>query len=160
MAAIFYAPTTSGSGTTLFRTGLQVNTAVHVPFLNSIIGTSGFAIVTEVTIQNRDTIQYFLTFDDLISYFYFGKGLGSISINGLMFSDCNGYFKGINMFNSMISNIRGTTQNISFGNAVFSGVISNFTVRVSAEEANSVEFNLQLDVIDHTLTPPRFTSAC
>jgi hypothetical protein len=160
MAAIFYIPTTNEN--TLFKNNMQVNTAVSVPFLFDLVGPLGFLIVSEVTVQNRDTIQYFLTFDDLISYFYFGKGLGTISINGLMFSDCNGYFRGLNMFNNMISRIRGSVQNISFGNAVFSGVISAFTMRASADEGmnNAIEFNLQLDVIDHSLVPPRFTPTC
>lgn len=158
MAALFYSPVTTGS--TIFRNGLQVNTSMHLPFLNNLLGGIGWLVVTEVTIQNRDTIQYFLTFDDLISYFYFGKGLGSITINGILFSDCDGYFRGANSFTSLMSNIRGTTQNVSFGNAVFKGVVSSFTVRASAEEGNCVEFNLQMDVIDHSLAPPRFTASC
>lgn len=157
MAAIFYRPSITDN--TLFKSGMQVNLAVRIPFLDGVVGGRGFSVVNEVTIQNRDTIQYFLTFDDLISYFYFGKGLGSISISGTMFSDCSGDFPGIGLFNNKIASVRGTTQNVSFGNAVFAGVVSSFTVRASGEE-NLVDFNIQMDVIDHSLRPPRFSPAC
>jgi hypothetical protein len=157
MAAIFYRPV--NNSTTLFKSGVHVNTAVRVPFLNRLVGGTGFAIVTEVTTQMRDTIQYFLTFDDLISYFYFGKGLGNISISGMLFSDCSGHYPGLNQFTDIIAGVRGTTQNISFGNAVFSGVVSSFTLRAVGED-NTIEFNIQLDVVDHSLLPPRFTPSC
>lgn len=157
MAAIFYKPALNDN--TLFKSGMQINMAVRIPFLDNVIGSRGFSVVNEVTINNRDTIQYFLTFDDLISYFYFGKGLGTISINGTMFSDCTGDFPGIGLFNSRIASVRGTKQNVSFGNAVFAAVISSFTVRASGEE-NLVEFNIIMDVVDHSLRPPRFSPAC
>lgn len=157
MAAIFYKPSPGRS--TIFRGGMQINTAVKLPFLDGLVGNNGFSVVNEVTIQNKDTIQYFLTFDDLISYFYFGKGLGSININGTMFSNCDGYFPGLASFNNIIGSVRGSKQNVSFGNAVFVGVVSSFTVRADGEN-NLVEFNIQMDVIDHSLRPPTFSPTC
>src|SRR5579859_7439346 len=59
----------------------------------------GAFIVSEVLFQNKDTIQYFLTFDDLVSYFYFGKGLGSMVISGSIISSCNGSW---NLFNNFM----------------------------------------------------------
>ena len=159
MAAYFYQPI---RGNPIFKNGFHVNTAINIPFLYDSVGPNGCSIVTEVTIQNRDTIQYFLTFDDFISYFYFGKGLGTISISGVMFSDRRGYFRGANLFNNIMAGIRGTKQLISFGNAVFVAVVSNFTIRAGADDAqsNTVDFNITMDVIDHSLVPPRFLPAC
>ena len=160
MAAIFYSPQ---KGKDIFKSGFNVNTSISIPFLNKMIGSSGgFSIITDVTIQNRDTIQYFITFDDFISYFYFGKGLGAININGVMFSDCEGYFKGAGMLTNIISKIRGTVQTVSFGNVIFSGVLSSFTIQANSEgaENNVVNFNLTLDIIRHSLPPPKFSPSC
>ncbi len=159
MAAIFYSPVNSNP---VFKNNIHVNTSISIPFLNKLVGATGFLIINEVAIQNRDTIQYFLTFDDFISYYYFGKGLGSINISGMLFSDCNGRFKGVNSFTGAIADIRGRRQVISFGNVVFTGVLSSFTIRAASEDSlnNVIEFNLQLDIIDHSLTPPRFNSVC
>ena len=168
MAAVLFRPQ-PGAGT-IFRGGFQVNTAIRAPFLNKLtnantVDTSGkvsdsLVVITEVTIQNRDTIQYFLTFDDFISYYYFGKGLGSLSISGMILSDCSGYFSGAGALTSMIARIRGTTQVISFGNASFSAVISSFTIRAGDENPNMMDFNLQMDIINHSLKPPVFRYSC
>jgi hypothetical protein len=110
-------------------------------------------------IQNRDTIQYFLTFDDLITYFYFGKGLGAMSISGIMFSNENNEFLGIAKLNNIISQNRGKSIEISFGNVLLVGVLSSSTFRVSGD-LNTVEFELHLDLIDHTYTAPKFSPSC
>lgn len=160
MAAIFYTYATNNQ--TIFKSGMSVNNSVFIPFLNGLIGANGMLIVTEVTVQNRDTVQYFLTFDDLITYFYFGKGLGSMTISGMAFSDCNNYFGSLPTLTNAIGKIRGTTQYISFGNVTFSAVLSSFTLRSSSEPnaVNYIDFNLQFDVIDHSLPPAQFTTNC
>ena len=158
MAAIFYTP--QNTGNVIFKNAMQINTSIQIPFLANLVGTNGFSVVTEVTIQNRDTIQYFLTFDDFISYFYFGKGLGSLSISGVLYSDCNAYFRGANILTNTISRIRGSTQLISFGNVIFAAVISNFTIRASSEDNNAVDYTIQMDIINHSLVSPTFTPQC
>jgi hypothetical protein len=160
MAAVYYyLPTNSlvnrsgtpGAAASLFGKGFPVNTSIRIPFLNNLTSQNGFAIVTEVGMQNKETIQYFLTFDDVISYFHFGKGLGSITISGILFSDCSNNFTGVDIFNQTIANLRGTTQSITFGSRHFWCVLSAFTVRASAEEGmqNTMEFNLQMEIINH-----------
>lgn len=156
MAAIFYSPT---FGRDVFRDGIQANTSVRVPFLNSLVGSSGFSIITDVSIQNSDTVQFFLTFDDLISYFYFGKGLGAITINGIMFTDCNGNVPGADVFYGQISRFRGVPVDISFGSAVFTGIISSFTTN-SESEFQTTSFSIALTIIDHSLQSATFTPLC
>ena len=75
MAAIFY--TSPINNQTIFKNGMSINNSLSLPFMNNILGGSGMLIITEVTMQHRETVQYFLTFDDFISYYYFGRGLGS-----------------------------------------------------------------------------------
>ena len=134
-----------------FGSGFPVNTSIRIPFLNDLVSAGGLAIVTEVGMQNKETMQYFLTFDDVINYFHFGKGLGSFSISGLMFSDCSNNFIGVDTFNQTIANLRGSTQVITFGSRHFWCVMSSFTIRASAEEGmqNAMEFNLQMEIVNH-----------
>lgn len=157
MAAIFYSPLI---GPQVFQGGLTINTSVRVPFLSNLVGPGGFSIINAVTVQNGDTIQYFLTFDDFISYFYFGKGLGNMSIEGTMFMTCNGYSPGIDVFYNQISRFRGQAVDVSFGSAVFTGVISTFTTTAVAEPAGTIDFTVQLSIIDHSLAAPVFDPIC
>ena len=165
MAAVLFTATPNSS--TLFRSGLAVNNSVYIPFLsNMIAGSDAFGnnllIVTEVNMQHRDTIQYFLTFDDFISYYYFGKGLGTMSISGMVFSDCLGQFGSLSTLNNQLAGIRGTEQRIVFGNTVFVGVMSAFTLRASSEMSSihSVDFNIQMDIIDSSMPPATFSPSC
>ena len=165
MAALFTIIQNTDSS--IFKGGLSINNAVHVPFLESMINNLDMLIVTEVTIQNRDTVQYFLTFNDLITYFYFGKGLGTMTINGSIFSQCGDWgttnFLGVDtLMESIGNNFRGKKVKILFGNTGFWAVLSAFTFRASAEEhsLNTVDFNLQFEIIDHGLGSPTFTSNC
>jgi hypothetical protein len=157
MAAIFYS---INQATDVFRGGFQVNTSVRVPFLSNLVGPNGYAVVNSVSVNSVDTVQYFLTFDDLISYFYFGKGLGAMNISGLIFADCGGFMPGIDIFYSQIARWRGRTVDISFGSAVFRGVISNFTCTANAEPDNTVEWSVTLNIIDHSLPAANFTPLC
>jgi hypothetical protein len=118
--------------------------------------------VNEVNLHHNDTIQYFLTFDDLIDYFYFGKGLGVMTINGMVFSNCYGEWTSINLLLQRLGSIRGSTQALQFGGVSFSGVLSAFSLRASAESANThaVDFTLQMDLIANSLPSPRFPSPC
>ena len=160
MAAIYFIPSVGPN--TIYANSFAVNNSVYIPFLQDFIGSQGSLIVTEVTVQHHDTIQYFLTFDDFISYYYFGKGLGHIAINGMIFSDCIGNFKSLTTLLNRLSSIRGTIQQISFGNVVFAGVMSSFTVRASSDVASihALEFMLQIDVIASSMPPAIFAPTC
>ena len=160
MAAIFF--TSSAGNNTIFRSGFAVNNSVYIPFLQNLIGSESQLIVTEVTMQHRDTLQFFNTFDDFVNYYYFGKGLGSMAISGMVFSDCLGQFGGLYDLQNTLAYIRGSTQNISFGNVAFQAVMNAFTLRASADMSalHSIDFNIQMDVIDSSMPPAQFTSAC
>ena len=160
MAAIFY--TSPINNQTIFKNGMSINNSLSLPFMNNILGAAGMLIITEVTMQHRETVQYFLTFDDFISYYYFGRGLGSLQISGMIFSDPTGYFGGLTQFTNMIGNIRGRSQNISFGNIVLTVVLNSFTLRASSDinMVNFIDFNLQMDIVGNSMTPPTFTSNC
>lgn len=160
MAAIYFKPTPTAR--TVFKSGFAVNNSIYIPFLSNLVGPGGSLIVTEVTLQHNDSVQYFLTFDDFINYYYFGKALGSISITGMLFSDCSGDFRSLNTLMARLASIRGTTQKISFGNTTFTGVMSTFTLKASSDASSiqALDFMVQLSVIDNSMPPAQFTSAC
>ena len=160
MASLFYLPTDNNA---IFKGNMPYNNSIKIPFITPLISEGGFAVVNEVDIQNRDTVQYFLTFDDVVSYFYFGKGLGSLTIQGTLFSDCENNFNGIPDLIAAISTVRGKETKIYFGSITFTCVLSAFTIRASAEEglSNTMDFNLQLDIIGHQgFDSPKVTSLC
>ena len=157
MAAIFFTPNDANN---VFKGGLQVNTSVSVPFLRQLIGASGSLIITDLSVQNSDTIQFFLTFDDFVSWFYFGKGMGQMTIRGMLLEDCRGSLQGLNGLYNAIGNIRGTEQSVSFGNIVFVGVLTNFTTMISTEVPNTANFELVLQIVDHSLPQKRFYPLC
>lgn len=157
MAAVFYTP---DPNVKIFRTGLEINNTVRVPFLDNMIGEAGHCIVSDVSVSNNDTIQFFMTFDDFISYFYFGKGLGDLVIRGMLFMDCSGDMPGVNKFYSKVSEIRGTEVDVSFGNVVFTCVLVGFSTTAVSEPVSVTEFTLQLKIIDHSLGSKNFNTSC
>ena len=147
------------------------------PFVDSFsTGSPGALIISEVLFQNKDTIQYFLTFDDLITYFYFGKGLGSMSISGSIIADCQGNWSLLNSFMAYLGTLRGkqignvydglnasnNTGSLSIGGVSFVGVLSSFTVKSNTDpnSLNVVDFSLNLDIIDSSFVKPTSTGLC
>src|ERR1700733_11447406 len=98
MAAIFYDP---GTGNTVFRGNMKAPEVVQIDFLNNVLSQfkDSMIVINSVEVTNNETIQFFMTFDDVIEYFYFGKGIGNINISGTVFSsfdaDCNESMPGI-----------------------------------------------------------------
>lgn len=161
MAAIFYKYRDTGN--TIFRASIPVAPNVYISFLDDMVGESGFMIINEVVWQHRDTVQYFLTFDDLISFFYFGKGLGTVNVSGTLFCDCNGNWFNLNQLLARIGGVRGRiVPGLSFANVMFDGVLSSFTVRASADPNNihAVDFSLQFDIINSSLPQAVIKGAC
>jgi hypothetical protein len=159
MAAVFYKYAEKDN--TIFKGSININENVHVGFLYDLVGPAG-VLINEVTVQHRDTIQYFLTFDDVINYFYFGKGLGSLNISGCILSDCNGNWPALHKLMNRIGSIRGKTVNVFIGGISFTAVLSSFTLRASADitSLHIVDFNFQLDIIDSSLPSAVIKTRC
>jgi hypothetical protein len=169
LAAIFYNP---NPNTVMFKGNFPVSNIVKIEGFDNALSPDrtgpgiplgsklSLSIITDVSIDNSETVQYFLTFDDVINYFYFGKGLGTITINGMLFSDCDGNVPGVNAFYEIISNKRGQPMTVSLGAYGFTGIISNYRTAVAADPTMLIEFQLTLTIISHTLRPPIFNPAC
>jgi hypothetical protein len=173
MAAYFY----TNSVNDIFKVKTVQNN-VYIGFITNFInGQNGTLVISEVVFQNRDTIQYFLTFDDLITYFYFGKGLGTVTISGSVIADLNNTNSANNMswftlgnFMQMLGSWRGKTignlstngNSLIIGGISMEGVLSSFTIRASAQADTlmTVDFTLQLDIINSNFISPNIASAC
>ena len=164
MAAVFY---TYDTGRDIFKAGITFSNVVRIfgsnggDFFAGIIGSPGMAIITNVQVNNSDIIQYFMTFDDVINYFYFGKGLGTMTVNGMIFSNCDGNMPGVGRFYARVAANRGREVVVSLGGAVFKGVISNFSTSTLADPEPVTEFQLTISMTSHGLGSSRnFESTC
>jgi hypothetical protein len=148
MAATFY----SAGGNDLFKrqTG-GASSVLTIPTLDGIVGSSGLAIYSDVTLQLGETIQYFLTFDDVIKYVHFGKGVGNITVNGILFSDCSGSMPGASRFLQAFSSLRGKSQQITLGGQTFTVVVTNCNLTLVAEPDFMANFQMVFSVVDHQL---------
>ena len=194
MAAFFFSP---DNGADIFKT-IPIVSNVQLDFLSIFLnqnpnsdytqpgftGTNGMLIVSEVAFQVRDTIQYFLTFDDLITYYYFGKGLGTMTVSGSILADCSGTWGLYNNFMQYLGKLRGETigqytdipgtntdlendseqytGHLAVGGVSLVGVLSSFTVRAGTEpnSLSTVDFTLQLDIIDSSFPKASIDGAC
>lgn len=150
MAAVFYNSAISNNS--LFKGDIAVVNAVQVDFLSNFVGPNTMAIINSVGVTNGDIFQYFITFDDVISYFYFGRGIGNINITGMIFSDCRGQMNGLNnLYIGAIGPARGRPVNVSVGRTIFRGVLSNFSTTTVAEPTYMTEFSLTMQVLTHNI---------
>jgi hypothetical protein len=140
------------SGGDLFRTsGGGGAYLVSIPLVNSLIGPGGLAVYTNVTLQLSETLQYFLTFDDVVKYIHFGKGVGSVTVEGIMFSDCSGDVPGAKKFSSIYSGLRGRTTQISVGGTTVRAVLTTGTISIISEPDTMAQFSFSFAIVDHQL---------
>jgi hypothetical protein len=152
MATIYrYSDSTAGGSQEVFKGGIQVLTAVKIPFLDALLAPSSLAIVTEVSMQNSETIQFFMTFDDVISWFYFGKGMGQMSVRGLLLTNEEGTPGLPVLLQDVMKVTRGKAVQVSMGNAVFRCVMTGFNLNMSQDPSPVVEFTLNLSIVGHNL---------
>jgi len=147
MAAIFY----TYSNNDVFMKNIPV-APVEVDYLLNIEGQDNMIIFTEVSITTTETNQIFLTFDDIITYFHFGKGVGSINLSGLMFCNCSGDMPGVSNFYTAISQARGQKTNVSLGNDFFTGIIQSTSASVTSEPTTMIQFTIAMSMIDNSFS--------
>ncbi len=156
MGALYYQ---YSPGKELFKQQVGIS-PVKVDVIDSLVGKANMAIYTDITAQINETIQFFLTFDDLVKYFHFGKGLGSISISGMIFSNCEGSMPGLTKMYSILGQNRGKLITVSFGSMWFQGVMTSVSTSIVGEPDTIASFNIQLAVTNHGLSTIPPTSSC
>lgn len=148
MATVYHYNTEGGE---LFKGGVQVLTGVKVDFLGELLDPDNLSIVTEVSMQNSEVVQFFMSFDDVVSWFYFGKGIGNMTIKGMLLTSDKGTPGLPILLNDVMSKTRGQMVQVSIGNAVFSCVLTNFSVSLAQDPSPVVEYMLNLSIVNHFL---------
>jgi hypothetical protein len=124
---------------------------IKVPQIDDVIGKSGLAVYTDVTLQLGETIQYFLTFDDVIKFIHFGKGVGSIVANGILFSDCRSDIVGLPKILNAIRGLRGEETQVLIGSETFTTILTNASINIIGEPDTMANFQVVFSVVNHNL---------
>jgi len=148
MAAIFYSYTPAND---LFLDGVVFKSPIGLGALSSISGEEAFSIVTDVGVTTMETTQFFLTFDDLISYLHFGKGVGQMTVSGLMFYDCQGNLPGAAKLYRAVGSNRGKNVTISIGGTSFTGPLVTSQSNVVSEPDTILQFTITMNMIRHSM---------
>ena len=106
---------------------------------------------TDVTLQLGETLQYFLTFDDVIKFIHFGKGLGNVTANGILYSNCESDIVGLPKLLGAIGDLRGKETSIVIGGKVFVSVLSSASVSIMGEPDTMANFQVVFSVVNHEL---------
>jgi hypothetical protein len=146
MGAYFY----SYNNNDVFQTTQSDGSIIQIDFLNSVVTNANLIMYTSVGIQTSEIIQYFLTFDDVIDYFHFGKGLGTVIATGIIFADKNQNLPGVNALYSAFGSVRGKTVKVSLGSYGATAVVVSSSVDVVGEPDTMAQFTITLNIISDT----------
>jgi hypothetical protein len=154
MAALFY----NFSGDSMFKNGIGSGGLMFCSDLDDFSGSSSnMSIVTDISVRVQDTIQFFQSFDDFIHYYYFGKGVGSITVNLLFFQDTSNSAPGVSKILQKLGEKRGKTTEVSLGNVAFTGVLTDFTLTAMSEPETHYAVSINFAMIDHKLPSANIT---
>lgn len=157
MAGVYY----NMKNTDVFKSGGNADHLVKIDKVDEIVKsdrsqagadqTKGAAVYNSVTMQLGETLQFFLTFDDVIKYIHFGKALGSVTVEGTIFSDCNSDLPRIDKLKEAFTALRGKQMKVNIGSIVLTCVMSTMQFTVLAEPDTMGDFTFNFAVIDHQL---------
>ena len=148
MPAAFFSLTRND----VFKQGVGgAQSLISVPNVDDIVQQEGLAIYNSVSLQLGETIQYFLTFDDVIKFIHFGKGVGTLTVEGLILMGCNGQMPGLKKIKSAISALRGKPQKIDVGGIVAAAVMTSVQINLTSEPDTMAQFVFTFSVVNHLL---------
>jgi len=136
----------------VFYSGGNVSHLIRIPALESLLDPSALALYSDASVQLGETLQYFLTFDDVTKFIHFGKGVGAFIINGFLFGDCDSNIPGLNtFFDESVRALRGEKLEVMIGSFVCTVVMTNASVNLMSEPDTMAQFQLVFSIIHHTL---------
>lgn len=156
MAAIFFKYSNKG----IFKNSITPGgTIVQSDLLSGITDAKYVTILSSVTVQHNETVQFFQSFGDLINYFYFGKGLGQIHMELMCFMDCSDA-PGLQKLWTTIGQNRGKEVSVAMGPIFVKGVLMSFSVTAVAEPETHYMISIDLGMTDSNLTKANITGSC
>lgn len=142
----------TNSSNDLFKSGGGgADGLIKIPGVDSIVGKGGLAVYDSVSLMLNETIQYFLTFDDVTKYIHFGKGVGSIQVQGTMYSDCKSSLPGAPKFASAVSSLRGKPKPMTVGSVTVTAILTTAQITVLSEPDTMAQFVFTFSVVNHQL---------
>lgn len=145
MAAFLY----TYNGRDIFNSNVRYSSPVATAFDDM---ERELGLLTSVSASINESIQYFLTFDDIISYLHLGKGVGQINIEGIALPNCNYDMPALKKFFSIVSRNRGKEMTVSFaGGGTFSGPLVSASCAVVGGDVTVANFAAQIAVTSHSL---------
>jgi hypothetical protein len=124
---------------------------VQIPSIDSVVGSGGLAVYDSISVQLGETIQYFLTFDDVIKFIHFGKGIGNITASGTLFSNCQGDIPGLAQLFGAFQGLRGQQTVVTVGEQGFTAVVTNVNVNIVAEPDTMAAFQVVFSIVNHNM---------
>lgn len=143
-----YVSTSSGD---LFKSGGGADHLVNIPYVNQIVGSGGLAVYDTVSVQLGETIQYFLTFDDVIKFIHFGKGVGAVTAEGTMFSLCDGTVPGAAQFAGAVTALRGKATYLTIGSVTVAAILTSAQLSLTSQPDTMGHFIFNFAVVNHQL---------
>lgn len=123
---------------------------VKIPSVDAIVGEGGLAVYSNVSFQVNETLQYFLAFDDVIKFIHFGKGVGNVTAEGILYCDCSGNLPGLSKATSAIGALRGSAVQLSLGGYTVTGVLTTATIAAMADQDTFGQFSFSFAIVDHS----------
>jgi hypothetical protein len=145
----------------MFKSGGNADHLVKIEKVDEIVksnrsqanadATQGAAVYNSVTMQLGETLQFFLTFDDVIKYIHFGKALGSVTVEGTIFPNCQLDLPRIDKLKTAFTELRGKQMKVNIGSIVLTCVMTTMQFTVVPEPNTMGDFTFNFAVIDHQL---------
>jgi hypothetical protein len=158
MAALFFQYSNSGIFKNSVGPGGKI---VNCDLFDGIINESGVSILTSMSVQHSETVQFFQSFGDLVHYFYFGRGVGQIHFDLMCFLKCQSdQAPGIQKLWSSIGSKRGQKVTVSFNSISVTGILTGFNITAVAEPETHYLVSIDLGMIDSSLKKSSVTGSC
>jgi hypothetical protein len=123
---------------------------VKIPAVDDIVGEGGLAVYSNVSFQINETLQYFLAFDDVIKFIHFGKGVGNVTAEGILYCDCTGDLPGLSKATAAIGALRGEAVPLSLGGYTVTGVLTTATISAMADQDTFGQFSFSFAIVNHS----------
>lgn len=140
----------------VFKNGGKAQHLVKIPEVDKIVeaGSGGAALYNNVSMQLGETMQFFLTFDDVIKFIHFGKALGSVTVEGTIFCDCKNDLPRLKKLAKAITALRGKEKKILLGEGgviTMTAVMTSVQLNIVGDPSTMANFVFNFAVVDHLL---------
>jgi hypothetical protein len=144
MAAVFV----SGSTDIFQNNSGGASGLITIPAVDGLV--KGITVYDSVSVQMGETLQFFLTFDDVTKFIHFGQAIGSVQAQGTMYSDCNGQIPSASQFSGAYNSLKGSAVSISIGGTTVKAVLNSAQLTVVNEQDIMAHFSFNFSIVQNS----------